>query len=255
MSSLSVIVIVRNEENNIPECLEAVRWADEIVVVDTGSTDNTIALAKTFTTKVFFQQWEGFGAARNFALNQCTKDWVLSVDADERVTPELKEEIRLILQKSEDSLAGYAVPIKACFLGKWIMHCGWYPAYKIRLFRRQGSRYLSESKLHEGIQLQGNVQRLNNDLLHYTDPNLFHYFEKLNHYTSLAADQLVHEKLAFRISQLLGRPLWTFFKMYFIQAGFRDGIQGLILCVLSSCYVFTKYAKLWERTANVKICK
>ena len=249
MNSISTIIITRNEEKNIRDCLEAVRWTDEIVVVDTGSTDKTVSIAKKFTSKVFTQRWEGFGAAREFALRKCTKDWVLSVDADERVTPPLKEEIQSVLRKGNNHAVGYAVPIKACFLGRWILHCGWYPAYKTRIFRRDRSGY-SESKLHEAIQVQGAVLKLRNDLLHYTDPDLFHYFEKLNRYTSLAADQLVQERTKFRISQLLIRPFWTFIKMYFIKAGFLDGIQGFILCVLSSCYVFTKYAKLWEHAGK-----
>ncbi|MBI4428354.1 MAG: glycosyltransferase family 2 protein [Ignavibacteriales bacterium] len=254
MTSLSVIVIVRNEEKNMNDCLEAVRWADEIIIVDSGSTDRTVEIARRFTRNVFSKQWEGFGSAKNFALSQCTKEWILSVDADERVTPQLKEEIRTVLQRKDGSVSAYAVPIKACFLGRWILHCGWYPAHKIRLFRRQGSRYLPENKLHEGVQVQGSVEKLANDLLHYTDPNLFHYFEKLNHYTSLGADELEQEKVTFRIPQLLVRPFWTFLRMYFLQAGFRDGIQGFILCVLSSCYVFTKYAKLWERSLKAKTC-
>ena len=253
MNSISTIIITRNEEKNIRDCLVAVRWTDEIVVVDTGSTDKTVAIAKKITSKVFTHRWEGFGAARQFALSKCTKYWVLSVDADERVTPQLKEEILAALSTGNNHAAGYAVPIKACFLGRWILHCGWYPAYKTRIFRRDRSSY-SESKLHEAIQVQGEILELKSDLLHYTDPNLFHYFEKLNQYTSLGADQIVQEGTEFRVSQLLLRPFWTFIKMYFIKAGFLDGIQGFILCVLSSCYVFTKYAKLWEHTSKRESC-
>jgi len=248
------MVVVRNEEKNIKGCLEAVHWADELIVVDTGSTDRTVEIAKTFTHNVFAEPWEGFGAAKSFALSRCTKEWVLSVDADERVTTELRQEIQHVLGNVHDSTSGYDVPIKACFLGRWILHCGWYPARKIRLFRRESSSFVTSDKIHEGVQLRGNVQELTNDLLHYTDPNLFHYFEKLNQYTSLAAEELVQRRMKFQLAQLLVRPPWTFVKMYFLQAGFRDGIQGFILCVLSACYVFTKYAKVWEQTSKGELC-
>lgn len=250
LGSVSVIVIAKNEEANIRDCLESVRWAHEIVVVDGGSTDKTVSIAKRFTRKVFVREWAGYGAAKNFGLKHCTKDWVFSLDADERATPELADEILASVNSGNTMVVGYEVSRRAYFLGKWIQHCGWYPGYVIRVFRRKQGKF-SQEKVHEALLIQGQIVRLNHDLIHYTDPNLLHYFEKFNLYTSLAAEDLAQQKRRFKVLELLYRPLWTFTKMYFLRAGFRDGIQGFILCTLSSCYVFTKYAKLWELTDNV----
>lgn len=250
MSSLSVIVITKNEERNIRACLESVNWADEILVVDAGSSDSTVQLAKVFTQKVYIRPWEGYGAARNFALSQATSDWILWLDADERVSLTLKDEIRNVLALDDASVTAFTVPRKAYFLGRWIKHCGWYPSRVVRLFRR-GSGTFSEHKVHEQLLINGTERELKSDLLHFTDPNLSHYFEKFNRYTSLAAEELTVQGQRFHHSQLLIRPPWVFFKMYVIRLGFLDGIQGLILCVLSACYVFTKYAKLWERSNNL----
>lgn len=246
MSSLSVIVITKNEEHNIQECLASVKWANEIIVVDGGSSDRTVDIARQATKEVHERPWEGYGAAKNFALSQCSGDWVFWLDADERVTPELKREIQSVIHSMDGTYAGYSMPRKAYFLGRWIKHCGWYPGIVVRLFKR-GEGKFTEHKVHERLEVRGNIGGLHADLLHYTDPNLFHYFDKFNRYTSLAAEELVESGQSFSLGQLLFRPPWTFFKMYVLRAGFLDGIQGFILCVLSSSYVFVKYAKLWER--------
>lgn len=244
MSSLSVLVITKNEEHNIVECLESVRWADEIVVVDGGSTDKTVLLAGKVTPKVFERKWDGYGAAKNFGLEQCTSEWVLWLDADERVTQELASEIRQTIQSNPFN-NGFEVPRRANFLGSWINHCGWYPGFVARLFRRGKGRF-TEQKVHERLEIEGRTGRLTSDLLHYTDPTLAHYFEKFNRYTSLAAEELYERGERFSIIQLLVRPPWVFLKMYVVRAGFLDGLAGFVLCALSSLYVFTKYAKLWE---------
>lgn len=249
MSSLSVIVITKNEERNIRECLESVGWANEIVVVDAGSSDKTVELAKALTPKVIVDPWKGYGAAKNEALTLCTSEWVLWLDADERVTPALAAEIKSVLDMDRKDVAGYEVPRAAYFLGKWIKHCGWYPGYVPRLCRRGAGRF-TEAKVHERLEIDGEIGRLRSDLLHFTDPNLFHYFEKFNRYTSLAAEDLRAQRKGFRLSQLLLRPPWVFVRMYFLRRGFLDGIQGFILSLLSSCYVFVKYAKLWELSAS-----
>ena len=245
MSSLSVIVITKNEERNIEDCLDSVRWANEIVVVDGGSEDRTLEIARRFTNKVFVKPWEGYGASKNFALEQCTGTWVLWLDADERVTNELGNEIQTIASQQTTPSSVYEMPRKAYFLGRWIRHCGWYPGYVPRLFKRGVGRF-SENKVHERFEFDGVVGRLRSDLLHYTDPNLWHYLEKSNRYTTLAADEMREQGTIFRVSQLIVRPIWVFVRMYVVKLGLLDGFQGFILCVLSSCYVFTKYAKLWE---------
>ncbi len=241
---ISVIVITKNESKNIGACLDSVRWSDDIVVVDAQSTDDTAALARTRTTKVFVRPWEGFSAAKSFALLQTSHRWVLWVDADERVTPQLAEEIgRLPLEST--NYAAFTVARRAFFLGRWIRHSGWYPGRVARLFDKTRAVF-TPAAVHEGLEINGNITDLSYDLLHYTDPNLYHYFEKFNRYTSLAAEEAVIRGKRFGTSDLLVRPAWLFVKMYFLKRGFLDGMQGLILALLSSAYVFTKYAKLWE---------
>lgn len=229
------------------DCLDSVRWADEIVVVDSGSDDATVELARKYSQKVYMKPWEGYASSKNFGLQQCTSDWVLWLDADERVTKELKEEMQFVIGKGTTGPAAYEVPRKAFFLNRWIKHCGWYPGYVVRLFRR-GTGSWSDKKVHEHLEIEGATGRLRADLLHYTDPNLWHYFDKFNRYTTLAAEDLTVRQEKFRLSQLTVRPVWLFFRMYVLRLGFLDGVQGFILSVLSSCYVFTKYAKLWELT-------
>jgi glycosyltransferase involved in cell wall biosynthesis len=246
LSSVSIILITKNEEHNIRECLSTVVWADEIVVVDAGSSDATVTKAREFTEKVYVRPWEGYGAAKNFALSQITSDWILWIDADERVSDPLRDEIQHVLATKDQKAVAFSVPRKANFLGRWILHCGWYPGRVIRLFKRGSGRF-TESRVHERLEFEGNEEKLTSDLLHYTDPTLTRYFEKLNKYTSLAAEELSDERRSFRVSQITARPLFTFIRMYFLKLGFLDGLPGFILCVLSSCYVFTKYAKLWEQ--------
>ncbi len=243
--SLSIILITRNEERNIAACLDSVRWADEIVVVDAESTDATARKARRYTRKVFVRSWEGYGAAKNFAIQHTTTEWIFWIDADERISDTLREEMKEAIRKSDGIIQAYSMPRKANFLGRWILHCGWYPGRVTRLFRR-GSGKFTGAKVHERLETSGEVGKLNSDLLHYTDPTLTGYFEKFNKYTTLASQELAEGKRSFDLGQITIRPLWMFFRMYVLRLGFLDGIQGFILCVLSACYVFTKYAKLWE---------
>jgi len=245
LGSLSVIVITKNEERNIRECLKSVSWASEVVLVDGGSIDKTVDIARSMGAKVHLRPWEGYGAAKNFALSQCTGAWVLWLDADERATDSLAGEIQSIVGKEVGGFSGYEVARRAYFLNRWIRHCGWYPGYVLRLFKREAGRF-TEDRVHERLEVKGKVGRLRSDLLHYTDPNLQHYFEKFNRYTSLGAEELVEKGKHFGIAKLIFRPIWVFVRMYLIRRGFLDGIPGFILCVLSAGYVFTKYAKLWE---------
>lgn len=250
MSSLSVILITKDEEANIRGCLESVRWANQIVVVDAASTDKTLRIARTFTKNVFVRPWDGFGPAKNVALGKCRGDWILWIDADERVSDSLGSEIRKLLSGDPSGPAAYSVPRKAFFLGHWIRHAGWYPARVVRLFRR-GFGSFTDQKVHERLLVRGEIGELKGDLLHNTDPTLSHYFDKFNRYTSLGAEELAGKR-RFGLFQLIVHPFWAFIRMYFVKAGFRDGIPGFILCVLSAGYVFAKYAKLWELDAKRK---
>ena len=244
MTPLSVVVITRNEERNITACLESVKWADEIIVVDAESKDRTVALAGEFTKKIFIEPWKGFAEAKAFGVLQSRNDWILWLDADERVTPQLSAELQSLLTglPPNDS---YTVARRAYFLGTWIKHSGWYPGRVVRLFQKDRAAFSSVA-VHEGLQVRGSVGELRNDLLHFTDPDLSHYLEKFNRYTTLAGGQLFSEGRRFHMVDLIVRPPWLFVKMYFLRLGFLDGIPGFILAFLSSAYVFTKYAKLWE---------
>ena len=244
MTPLSVIVITRNEERNIVACLESVTWADDIIIVDAQSGDATATLARQFTQKIFVEPWKSFSEAKTFAVAKSRHDWVLWLDADERVTPTLAAEIQSLLESSPTQ-AAYSVARRAYFLGRWIRHSGWYPGRVPRLFRKDRALF-SPAAVHEGLIVQGAVGELRNDLLHFTDPNLYHYLAKLNRYTTLASKESFDSGKRFRRIDLFVRPPWLFVKMYIVRLGFLDGVPGLLLALLSSAYVFTKYAKLWE---------
>jgi glycosyltransferase involved in cell wall biosynthesis len=246
---LSVIVITKNEEHNIVDCLQSVAWANEIITVDAESKDRTVELARQFTPKVHVREWKGYGPAKNFALEQVTNTWVLWLDADERVSPQLAQEIRTAIEDGSTPHAAFEVARRAYFLGKWIRHCGWYPGYVVRLFRKNSARF-SDSRVHEGVEVAGSIGRLSGDLIHYTDDTLYHYFSKFNSYTSLAAADVMDAKRKFSLYDVLVRPPYLFFKMYILRQGFLDGMQGLILSLVSAAYVFMKYAKLWERESR-----
>jgi len=242
---LTVITLTRDEERNIAACLESASWAGEIIVIDSGSTDGTVEAARRFTPNVIELPWRGYGAARNAALARARLPWVLWLDADERVTPELAAEIREILAHDDPAVAGYEIARRAYFCGKWIRHGGWYPSRVVRLFRKDAASF-SETRVHERLVVRGTVARARHDLLHFTDPDLHHYFSKFNTYTSLAATDMSDAGRRFAVTDLVVRPLFQFVKMYLLRLGFLDGIHGFVLCAASSAYVFAKYAKLWE---------
>jgi glycosyltransferase involved in cell wall biosynthesis len=247
MARLSVIVLTLNEERNIGDCLESVRWADEIILADSGSTDRTVEIARGYTERILTIAWTGYGAARNTAIAASTGDWILWLDADERVGPELAAEVRSIVNDAACPYDGFLVARRAYFLGKWIKHSGWYPSRVLRLFRR-GKGIFTETRVHERLELAGPAGRTQHDILHFTDPDLQHYLTKFNRYTTLAAGDLEAAGRRPAVADLLVRPPFLFFKMYVLRRGFLDGLHGLVLAVLSSAYVFVKYAKLWERS-------
>ncbi len=244
MATLSVIVITNNEEKNLRRLLESVKFADEIVINDSGSTDATLEIAKSYGCKIIRSEFAGFGAAKQAALNAATSEWVLSVDGDEEIEGTLADAIAVALKNGECD--GYRISRKSQFLGRWILHSGWYPDYIVRLFRREKGHFSSDW-VHEKAIVDGKIGTLDGHILHYTDPTIEHYLDKLNRYTSLSADMLKGDNKQFRVSSVIVKPPATFIKMYFLKAGFRDGIQGLLLALLSSFHVLCKYAKLWER--------
>lgn len=244
-SGITAVVITRNEERNIGPCLQSLAWADEVIVVDACSTDGTAEIARSFTPKVIVRPWDGYGNAKNAGIETATHAWILSVDADERVPEGLAAEISRIVRADHGGPRVFEVARRAYFLGKWIRHAGWYPGYVPRLFRKGTARY-DTARVHEALLFEGPTGRLRHDLEHYTDDIMFHYIHKLNAYTSLASDDLLERKRRFRISDLILRPAFQFFKMYVVRLGILDGMPGLILSLFSGSYVFVKYAKLRE---------
>ena len=243
MATISVLIITFNEEKAIRRCLESVKWADEIVVIDSESSDQTVTIAREYTDKVYVQKWQGFAATKNFGLRYITGDWLLAVDADEEISIALKNEIVDVVNSTQCD--GFYLPRIANFLGRWIKHSGWYPGYVLRLIRKEHARYHNK-KVHEFLETPDKVEKLQQPIFHYTDPNLSHYFAKFNEYTSLAAEEQWDQGKHFKLIDLMIRPLHLSFKMYILKFGFLDGFQGFILAILSGFYVFVKYTKLWE---------
>lgn len=246
--TLSVAIITRNEEANLARTLNSVRWADEIVVVDCGSTDRTAEIARSFGAKFFVEDWKGFGAQKNSAIAKCSGEWVLALDADEEVSLELSDEICHLLAGPRLQNA-YFLPRKNFFLGRWIRHGGYYPDPKLRLFRRGTARF-EESVVHETIRPAGSTGRLRGDLLHHAYPTLDSYIEHMNRYSSLGANQVIARGKTSRnfmsfFWNVFLVPLATFKYNYLFRLGFLDGREGFLLHLYHSAYVSWKYAKAW----------
>ncbi len=250
---LSVAIITYNEEANIRSTLESVAWADELIVVDSGSADRTLAICREYTDKVIHQDWLGFAGQKNLAIDKATGDWVLSLDADEPVEPALANEIRGIIA-APDALEGYRIPRKTFFLGKQIRYGGWYPDRNLRLIRKGAGRF-EERAVHEAIKAQGPVGNTRHAILHYAYPDLASYLASINKYSSLAVSVMAEKGITRSKTgwvNMLLRPLGTFVFKYFFRLGFLDGKHGLILNLFHSYYVFAKYAKAWEYTIRVQ---
>ncbi|MCD5390703.1 glycosyltransferase family 2 protein [candidate division NPL-UPA2 bacterium] len=243
MSNLSVVVITKNEEEDIGPCLESVKWADEIVVVDDFSQDRTLEICHRWTDKVFQRKWEGYAKGKNFAIEKASGQWILSLDADERVSPELAEEIKQVLRGSSN-YDGYLVPMKFYFFGHWMRYGGLYPKRHLRLFRK-GKGKFEERAVHEGVKVTGRVGCLKEPMLHYSYENLNDYLEKFDRYSTLDALDKVDKPRYGRWYPFLRLPS-EFILTYFFRQGFRDGFYGLLYSVLNAFYVFVKYMKLWE---------
>jgi glycosyltransferase involved in cell wall biosynthesis len=244
MSSLSVTVITLNEEANIVPCLESASFADEIVVLDSNSTDATVALARQFTDRVLTVPWEGFGKTKNRAIEAASGSWIFVLDADERITPALQQEIVQIVQ-ADGPLDGYRVPRRNHFCGRLIKYLGWYPDYSIRLFRKSKARFV-EREVHESVEVQGRVGTLQQPMLHYTYKSISDFVLRMDRYSTLAAQELVWLGKRPLPGELVWRPLLTFLKLYIFKRGFLEGRDGYTLAYLYSTYNFLKYYKFRE---------
>ena len=278
---LSVVIITHNEETNIGRTLTSVQQLvskskGEIIVVDSSSTDRTVEIAKSFGAKVFVEQWKGYAAQKNSAIDKATGDWILSLDADEEADAELAKEIAWLLRAipiwrkegvpvdsdaesqelrdrgsqiglDEDDLNGFRIPRKNQFLNRWIRHGGFWPDSKLRFFRR-GSGEFQDRAVHETMKISGVTSAVERgSLLHHSYPTLSDYIDHMNRYSSLGAEMVVAEGSAgFSVLNIVLRPLATFFYNYFLRLGFLDGREGLLLHLYHSVYVSWKYSKAWE---------
>ncbi len=242
---VSAVVIAYNDEANMRPCLESLYWVDEIIVVDSFSSDQTTVISQEYTDKVYQHEFKGFGQLRNEAMAHASYEWIFSLDTDERATSDVKDEIYQILTDSQQAQA-YFVPRRNNFLGRWIKYCGWYPDYRQPQFFQKAHMRYKQDLVHESFEVTGTIGYLKNAIQQYPFRNIDHYFSKMDRYSSLMSEQMRRRGRRFYVHQLISHPLFTFFKMYIMRRGIFDGMPGLALSGLYAYYTFVKYAKFWE---------
>ena len=238
---ISATIIARDEERNIARAIESLRCCDEIVVVDSGSIDRTIEIANKLGARVVETGWRGYAGQKNYAAECARHDWILSIDADEALSESLEADIWL-LKKNGPRFDAYTMPRLAQYLGKWILHSGWYPDRKVRLYRRDKAKWIGDY-VHESVTVHGSVGHLDSNLLHYTCQSFTEHLKTMDRYTTLAAEEMVARGKRVTFRHLLADPVWTFFRTYFLQRGFLDGVEGLAIAYMATLYSFLKYAK------------
>lgn len=238
---ISATIITYNEERNLPRAIESLRSADEIIVVDSGSSDRTVEIAQNLGARVVEAGWPGYANQKNFAADQAQHDWILSLDADESLSEALEAEIWR-LKKSGPDCDAYTMPRLAQYLGRWIRHSGWYPDRKVRLYDRRKAKWVGDF-VHESVKVNGKLGHFDSNLLHFTCDSLSEHMKTMNRYTTLAAEQLIASKTKVTWGRLIFEPPWTFFKTYFVCLGFLDGVEGLAIANMAALYNFLKYAK------------
>jgi glycosyltransferase involved in cell wall biosynthesis len=238
---ITATIITLNEERNIARSIESLRCCDEILVVDSGSIDRTVELAEKLGARVIESPWHGYATQKNYAAEQACNDWILSLDADEALSESLEGEI-WTLKKKGPSHDAYTMPRLAQYLGRWILHCGWYPDRKVRLYHRAKAKWVGDF-VHESVQVNGRVGHLESNLLHFTCDSLSEHIKTMDRYTTLAAEELVSRKEKIHLRNMILDPAWTFTKTYFFQRGFEDGLEGLTIAYMAALYTFLKYAK------------
>lgn len=245
MTPVTVTIITLNEAGHIRACLDAVRWADERLVVDSGSTDGTPDLARAAGARVIERDWPGYSQQKNFAAAQAAHDWILSVDADERVTPELAAEIRELMQRGPDA-AGYRMPRVTWHLGRWIRSTDWYPDRQLRLYDRRRATWPAR-RVHESVTADGSVVDLKQELQHFAYRDISHHLQTMDRYTTLAAEEMHAAGRGAGLFDLTIHPWAAFMRNYFLRGGIKDGLPGFIISTTNAYYVFLKFAKLWAR--------
>jgi glycosyltransferase involved in cell wall biosynthesis len=247
---ISVYVLTYNNRETIERCLKSLNWAEELVVVDSCSTDGTYEICKQYTNGVTQRKWPGHRDQYQYAADQTTRDWIMFVDADEEITTELAEEIRKVLGERTNDIDGFLVYRRTYYLGRWIRFGGWYPDCEIRLYRRDKGRW--EGGLHAKVVVDGKVGSLKNQYLHYTYRDISDQMQTIDKYSQIAAEDMFTRGEKFSFFKLFFHPPFRFIKEYLLKSGFRDGLPGFIIIISTMFYVFIKYAKLWELTRSAK---
>lgn len=249
---ISASIIVFNEEQNIKELCETISFCDEIVIVDSASTDKTVEIASRYTDKIYQREFKGYKDKHEFADSKTTGDWILWIDADERITPELRESIENLKKQNESELPdGFRIARKTWYLGKWIRFSGWYPDYQMRLYRKSASFWDGVSP-HETARVKGKVEKLDGEFLHYTKQDLSEHHRVVDRYTTLAAEYKVKHGEKVGAPGIFFNAIAAFVRTYILKQGFRDGVQGLIIAMFTAYSVFLKYAKVWEKNNVVQ---
>ncbi len=250
--SVSAYIITKDEEANIARAIESVAWMDEVIVLDSGSSDRTVDIAASLGAKVHTAEFNGFALQKNRALDLCKCDWCLNIDADEEVSPELRYSIERVLDNTSEAVFdAYEVSRKNFYLGRWISHMGWYPEYRLR-FSRRGKAGWGDSTIHESLDCKGQKGRLKGDLLHRPYRDLGEHIATIGRYTKIWAEREHAKGRRFRWIDILFRPPFKFLRMYVLKAGFLDGMAGLVASLMGACYVCMKYARLYEIESSNK---
>ncbi len=245
MQKISATIITYNEAHDIQACLESVKWVDEIIVVDSGSTDATLEFCKKYNARIVVNPWPGYVNQKNFSLKLASNEWVIALDADERLSVELNSQIKALLKNNLFKNDGYFMPRRTYYFGRWINHCGWYPDYKLRLFRKSKGIWQGDDP-HDFVSINGTTGYLRGDILHYPYKDIDEHLKKISLYTSIMAEIAYSKGFKFKIGKLIFSPVAKFFRMYLLRFGFLDGLQGFVIALMGAYYIFLRHLKLWE---------
>ena len=249
-ATISAFIVCFNEEDAIERCLESVKWCDEIIVVDSFSTDKTLEICKKYTDKIFQRTWPGFKLQKQFGLDHCTSKWVLNLDADEAVSDELRDEI---LEKINDpktdskNINGFELLRVVNYMNKWWRKGGWYPEYRLRLVKREETVWGGDEPHEHAIIKSGKIEKLTKELKHYTYGDITHHIQTLNKFSNISAEVLKKKGKRVKFYNIIFNPIFRFIKFYILKKGFLEGFSGFVVAVIESYYVFLKYIKLWEK--------
>jgi glycosyltransferase involved in cell wall biosynthesis len=243
---VSAVLVCCDEEENVERCLQSLTWTDEIIVVDSFSQDRTLGLCRKYTDRIFQREWSGMVQQRAYAVSLARNEWVFAIDADEVVSEKLRDEVLARLSEDKNEKSGYYVKRHSYYLGRWINHGGWYPDFKLRLFRKDKA-YVGGENPHDRCFVHGKTAKLKGEIIHYPYKNISRQLCTIDNYSDIVSDRLFKEKSAFPLVKMYIKPPVKFIETYIYKLGFLDGLPGFVISVLSSYYVFMKYAKLWEK--------